>query len=244
MARRGPRPGGLPNGVAGLESDEKERGGGSCRRCAEPRRSDALSELRQEVACGRGCGRGHPQLFTAACSLARASGARAQARATPRSMTSPAFCAPAPGKRGDLAGSSSGAAPRALGVAAPVFGPGGTPGAVLPTTFGTRRLRFADQATPQLLRSGLGGGRSVAGRGGTPYPTGGGGAGGGLFSTPSTAGRPQTGRPGTSARSSSQAPLPSAAATFQSALRQRGSRVGRPSQPAPAHDCPGEGRSN
>jgi len=189
VARRGPQASGLANGVAEFESDEQKRRAGDAadaqsRGAATPSLSFGGRLPEDERAAG-----GTPRLFTAGA--ARAGGAVGPVAAGANSDTPfddiPSLLRSAPGKRGDLAGSGS-RAPSVLAIAAPVFGSGSTPGAVLPTTFGTRRLRFADQATPQLLRSGLGG-RSVAGRGGTPYP-----AGGGRFSTPSTAGRPQTGR--------------------------------------------------
>jgi len=195
VARRGPQAGSLPNGLAGLESDEKERMAGDAadaqsRGAATPSLSFG-GRLPEDALAAEGT----PRLFTAG--IARAGGAVGPRAAGANSDTPfddiPSLLRSAPGKRGDLAGSGS-RAPSVLAIAAPVFGSGSTPGAVLPTTFGTRRLRFADQATPQLLRGGLGG-RSVAGRGGTPYPAGG-GASGGLFSTPSAAGRPQTGRLG------------------------------------------------
>ena len=194
MARRGPLPGGLPNGVAGFESEERDRKAGPAADAQSRGAATPSLSFGGRLADGDQAAGGTPQLFTAG--LARTGGAPGPGAAAANSNTPfddiPSLLRSAPGKRGDLSGSGS-RAPNALAVAAPVFGPGGTPGAVLPTTFGTRRLRFADQATLQLLRSGLGG-RSVAGRGGTPYPAG--GAGGGLFSTPPTADASLPGRRG------------------------------------------------
>ena len=171
--RRPSRPQALPNGVVGFKAGAKEHGTGAdaaAQSRAEPAPAQAESQAERAAAGAEPGGDRTPQQAADAAAHADSRGAAGAGGGSSNTPFDdiPSLLRSAPNKRPDLAG-SGGRTPSLLGPAAPVFGPGGSPGADLPVTFGTRRLRFAEQATPQLLRSHRGD-RPVAGRNSTPYP--------------------------------------------------------------------------
>ena len=199
VVRRASRPKALPNGVVGFDTDAKvHRTGadaaahGNAEEEAAPAHAESHAEGAAEIERAADS---TPRLAVAAPAQdlpVAAAGAGLGNSNTPFDDI-PSLLRSAPSKRPDVTGGDDRTLSR-FASAAPVFGTGGTPGADLPVTFGTRRLRFADQATPQLLR-GSRGDRPVAGRNSTPYLAAAIGArnGGGASFTPLTAGLRQAG---------------------------------------------------